>query len=153
MAQSNPLRIRFDGDSAVLAATPICLGPKPSNGARVWVQIYGTQLVIHGTAAYPFAQDSGVTTFGNFNGSMSYGHHVNFHDQAMFTVPPTVTTTLNSAPGGSATLVPRAINITTTGFDAYMYSVDGNPARTNSSDAIPLPVSWQAMQRTATSAS
>lgn len=46
----SPLRVRLDGESVELPITPECL-VHPSvltEGARVWVQLFGSRLLIHG---------------------------------------------------------------------------------------------------------
>ena len=44
-----PLRVRLDGDAAALAVTPDALVAAPVD-ARVWCQIVGGRVVVHGTA-------------------------------------------------------------------------------------------------------
>lgn len=45
----DPLRVRLDGDMDAVGSTPVALCLTPL-GARVWVQLYGRQLVILGAA-------------------------------------------------------------------------------------------------------
>jgi hypothetical protein len=63
-----------------------------------------------------------------------------------FTVSPLVVALLNNAPGGSAKFVPRAINVTASGADMYVYTGD---ATTQTATA---GVSWIAVQMTASTA-
>lgn len=63
-----------------------------------------------------------------------------------FTVAPIVTCSLASAPSGSQRLVPRAINVTETGFSIYVYTGDG------ATTTATVAVAWHAKQMTPTTA-
>lgn len=145
VVQVNPLRLRMDGDSAALAATPVCLCPQPAVNARVWVQIHGTQIIIHGATGVPYAVAAGGLGFGNFSNQYYRGGHVTF-PVGRFTVPPSVISNLASAPGGSTGLVPRVLNTTATGCDIYLYTATGQSITTNSGETPPLWVNWIAIQ-------
>lgn len=56
-----------------------------------------------------------VPTAGQVNVFVPFGR--------TYDTPPRVIVSLAAAPGGSATLVPRALNATTTGFTLYVYNV------------------------------
>lgn len=64
-----------------------------------------------------------------------------------FTVPPIVTASMTSAPGGSQNLVARAINATTSSVTVYLYNTGATAATWT-----PLAVGWTAVQMTPTSA-
>jgi hypothetical protein len=63
-----------------------------------------------------------------------------------FTVSPLVVALLNNAPGGTAKFVPRAINVTASGADIYVYTGD------SSTQTGTAGVSWIAVQMTASTA-
>ncbi|UUW88407.1 hypothetical protein [Pimelobacter simplex] len=63
-----------------------------------------------------------------------------------FTVPPKVQATIQDAPGGSQTFVPRVINATVNGASVYIYT--GNSATATAT----VKVAWEAVQMTSTSA-
>lgn len=63
-----------------------------------------------------------------------------------FTVAPIVTCTLQTAPGGTAKFVARAISMTTTGALVYCYTGDSTSVTGNA------VVGWQAIQMTASTA-
>ena len=49
ITQVDPLRIRLDGDQFTLDLTPEYLFPgEPPLGARVWVQVNGRRVIVHG---------------------------------------------------------------------------------------------------------
>lgn len=49
ITRSTPLRIRLDGDDVSLDLTPEYLFPgEPPLGARVWVQVNGRRVIVHG---------------------------------------------------------------------------------------------------------
>lgn len=63
-----------------------------------------------------------------------------------FTVPPLVTATIATAPGGSAKLIPRVTAVTTTGAALYVYTGDGSSATAS------VSIAWHATQMTPASA-
>lgn len=50
---TSPLRVRLDGDAAALAVTPSSLNPILNVGGRVWCQLDGTRLIVHGPGSSP----------------------------------------------------------------------------------------------------
>lgn len=55
----NPIKVRIDGDSAPLSATPDALYKGATIGHRVWVQLSGRRVIIHGAGS-----STGSTTAG-----------------------------------------------------------------------------------------
>lgn len=53
VTQASPLRVRLDGDTTALPVTPDALVGGASVGRRVWVQIAGRRVIIHGVAGGP----------------------------------------------------------------------------------------------------
>jgi hypothetical protein len=48
VTQVSPLRVRLDGDEVELPITPENLSPDPELGERVWVQLSGHRVIVHG---------------------------------------------------------------------------------------------------------
>ena len=98
---------------------------------------------IIGTSA-PYRMSAGTTTFSSVsivsNGTAFQA--VTFPTDR-FTTTPIVTATIQNAPGGSGNLVPRAIGVTATGFNMYLYN-PGSVTQTSSG----ILVAWQAVQMT-----
>ncbi|WP_136191974.1 hypothetical protein [Actinomyces procaprae] len=51
VTSASPLRVRLDGDSAPLGASPVSLVAAPAVGARVLVLLHGRRAVVLGTPA------------------------------------------------------------------------------------------------------
>ena len=65
VTQVDPLRVRIDGESSELNATPISLVDKAglSAGDRVWVQLAGRRLIVHGS---DLVRNGGPHQIGSF---------------------------------------------------------------------------------------
>lgn len=63
---TSPLRVRLDGDTAALSVTPDALVTGLVVGARVWCQIVGRRVVVHGPAGdtgwLPLPTEAGFET-------------------------------------------------------------------------------------------
>lgn len=97
----------------------------------------------------PYAEAAGIQP-GFSAGSLASGAAASSPQtfpSGRFTVAPRVTATLATGPAGTAFITARALNVTTTGFDLYIYNT--GPSTTSFSG---LSVQWQAVQMTATSA-
>lgn len=68
MTQISPPRVRMDGDTIALSATPTSLTGPLKVGQRVWVQLYGHRLIIMGT---PDADTNRPYWRGYVNGAQS----------------------------------------------------------------------------------
>lgn len=145
VTQALPLRIRMDGDAAALPATPSLLCPTPPVGARVWVQIHGTALIIHGSSAaqvqQPFAMAAGQVAFPPMSNVSNWSRTGITLPSGRFTVPPLVITGIASANGSSNTFTTRAVVDSTTGGYIYLYPVTGTITITAN-----LYVNWYAVQ-------
>jgi len=53
VTQASPLRVRLDGDAAALDLTPDTLTGELAVGRRVWVQITGGRVIVHGASGGP----------------------------------------------------------------------------------------------------
>jgi hypothetical protein len=94
----------------------------------------------------PFAMSAGILFNKPVRGQDSYAGPWGISFPAgRFRNTPIVTATIQNAPGGSATLVPRVINVTPTGASIYVYTGDGGPAGATG-QVITLNVAWQAVQ-------
>ena len=138
----SPVRIRIDGESQSLAATPdngLPVGP----GDRVRVLRYGTSHLIvarMNVRRQPFAMAAGVVIIPGGDGSQTSAP-VTF-PPGRFTVAPLVTMQyLGNAQSGMAAIV-GIWGLTKDGFDAHMV----RDATTGSN------YQWQAVQMTPTSA-
>lgn len=145
VVQQSPLRVRLDGDSSALAATPICLGPRPGLNSRVWVQIYGTQLVIHGTANFPYAIASGTVAFSAMSNQTMRTASFNF-PAGRFTLPPNCFSNLNTAAAGTGQLTTRVYSVTADNASIAIFT--GNNVAKSTTGAI--HVNWFAVQMTST---
>jgi hypothetical protein len=138
-----PVRSSAERDSTL---TPFAgmLVSRLDHGGRV-ERYTGTQWLL--TA--PYAQAAGLQT-GFSAGSMASGAGISsaqVFPSGRFTVAPRVTATLATGPAGSAFLTARALNVTATGFDLYVYNTGASTTTFTG-----LSVQWQAVQMTATSA-
>lgn len=147
VTQASPLRIRMDGDAAALPATPSLLCPTPPVGARVWVQIHGTALIIHGSSAakvqQPFAMAAGQVSFTTMSNVSPWSRVWAAFPPGRFTVPPLVQVTMAGSNGGSNAFVARASfgDSTASGTYIYLYPVTGSITISGA-----FLVNWQAVQ-------
>lgn len=96
-----------------------------------------------------FAEAAGQTSLDG--SSVAAGSSVNVavtFPNGRFSVAPRVVVGMTTAPGGSAYNVPRALNVTTTGFTLYVYNTASN-AQTWTG----LVVDWHAIQMASGAAS
>lgn len=85
---TSPLRIRFDGESAPADVTPAALC-QVWEGARVWVQIYGRQLVIMGAAQQQLPAEAHVreSSSNNIDLPVTTGSVVDLRPLGLWTTP------------------------------------------------------------------
>lgn len=134
---TNPLRIRFDGDTTPLQVTPTALVPV-AVGNRVWVQHHARSVIILGRAqpSGAVAIAAGTATIPVGGGSWT---QVDF-PAGRFSRPPVVTATVADSAGAAQGVIIRIGNQTTaTRFSMHLADAVGTVAES----AI---INWIAVQ-------
>lgn len=108
VTQLDPLRVRFDGDTAPIPVTPETL-ISPTLlvvGSRVWVQMFGRRLIVLGAAGGE-TEDTGwvdLTPAAGFTSNAAQvrriGKLVRFHGSFTGTLAATTTTQIATVPAG-----------------------------------------------------
>lgn len=75
VTQVSPLRIRLDGDAAALPVTPENLAYGLSVNQRVWVQLSGHRIIVHGANNGTHAHDYAATSHTHSNYSLTTHTH------------------------------------------------------------------------------
>lgn len=90
---TNPLRVRLDGDATQIASTPITLVSGLAVNDRVWCQLHGLQLVIHGRTTGAGSVSGTLVRAGSATRTSSTSNTTSIFNILTVTLPQALTVT------------------------------------------------------------